>query len=118
MFGIVAAGIAIGVELGSATAGVIAVVGALALVLGATVALVWAAREDDTGDERRTDTPRTDRHPDQVERLKRRYLAGEIDEATFEERVETLLGGESDAGEVGGEQIVTEHANQPIESTE
>jgi hypothetical protein len=43
-----------------------------------------------------------DRRPDPLAELQARYVAGELDEVTFEHRVERLLAGESLAGSAGG----------------
>ncbi|WP_252700058.1 SHOCT domain-containing protein [Natronosalvus vescus] len=81
VLGVVFAGIALGLEFGSVTLGLLAAVVGLVLVLVPTAALVMIR----TGDDRGVDAG------DEVETLKERYLAGEIDEATFERRVTELL---------------------------
>lgn len=90
VLGIVSAGIAIGIELGSATAGVLAVLGGLTLVVVPLLVVVylWSSRSEPGETDEAGRTERDDR----VEALRERYVAGEIDEEAFERRVADLLG--------------------------
>ncbi|MFP8955202.1 SHOCT domain-containing protein [Natrialbaceae archaeon A-CW3] len=84
VLGVVFAGIALGLEFGSVTLGLLAALVGLVLVLVPTVALVMIFTGDDRGADAGDDA-------DPIETLKERYLAGEIDEGTFERRVDELL---------------------------
>lgn len=81
--GVVFAGIALGIELGSATVGIAAVLLGLAMVLvpiavGATML-------------RQSDDESVDEPADPVESLRTQYVDGELDEQTFERRLDALL---------------------------
>ena len=81
--GVVFAGIALGIELGSATVGIAAVLLGLAMVLvpiavGATML-------------RQSDDESVGEPTDPVESLRTQYVDGELDEQTFERRLDALL---------------------------
>ncbi|WP_323172174.1 SHOCT domain-containing protein [Natrialba sp. PRR66] len=102
VLGIVFAGIAVGMELGSPMLGVLAALLGLAIVTVPTIAVVLALRggedERDGGHDARSD----DASDDRVATLRERYMAGEIDDETFEQRIDELLSG-TDATTAGTE---------------
>lgn len=105
--GVVALGVAV---LAATTVGLVAIVGAVALLAGqadllavvvlvglvvvTTGPLLWglvvAARRVDR------EVTEADRVPDPVERVKRRYVEGDVDEAELERRLEGLLAADGD----------------------
>ncbi|WIV65712.1 SHOCT domain-containing protein [Natrialbaceae archaeon AArc-T1-2] len=92
VLGVVFAGIAVGIELGSVTLGVIAALVGLLIVLGPVLAFIIAFIGNDEGS--REDDPHTDDwEQDAVSEIKEQYLAGEIDEDTFEQRIDEMLAG-------------------------
>ena len=88
--GVLSAGIAIGIELGSPTAGVLAVLGGLALVVVPTVVLVRARVAA-------PDLETVDESAGPVEELRQQYVVGDLDETTFENRLEELLDGDTES---------------------
>ncbi|SDR16354.1 SHOCT domain-containing protein [Natronobacterium texcoconense] len=94
VLGVVFAGIAVGIEIGSLAVGVVAALLGLTIVLAPVVAAVLALSSDDAGESEQFDGERESTDP-RVETLRERYLSGELDEETFERRLDDLLG---DAG--------------------
>lgn len=95
LLGVVFAGIAIGIELGSATVGVLAVLGGLFLFMIPLMAGVylWVSGSERAETEESEQSETSD---NAVEALKERYIAGEIDEETFEALVVDRLDGRSE----------------------
>ena len=58
-------------------------------------AVVRAMADDDSSE---TDTPADDASTDPIERLRERYVAGELTEAEFEQALDRALDGSDDAG--------------------
>ncbi|ELZ04214.1 SHOCT domain-containing protein [Natrialba aegyptia] len=110
VLGIVFAGIAVGMELGSPMLGVLAALLGLAIVTVPTIAVVLALRggedERDGGHGARSD----DASDGRVATLRERYMAGEIDDETFERRVDELLSG-TDATAAGTERESSRRRN-------
>lgn len=87
VLGILFASIAVATEVGSAAAGVIVALVALAVLVVPLVAAYLMLSGGDSPD---------DRESDPISVLRQRYLDGEIDEETFERRLDVLM----DAGSV------------------
>jgi len=91
ILGAVFAGIAVGVELGSLTVGVVAALFGLAVVT-VPVAAIWMALSRDDDAEAEREVPNASHESSgAIDRLRDRYVAGEIDEETFERRLDELL---------------------------
>ena len=91
VLGVVFAGIAVGAELGSLTVGVVAALFGLA-VITVPVAAIWVALSgDDDAETDRKEPNATHESSGAIDRLRDRYVAGEIDEDTFERRLDELL---------------------------
>ncbi len=82
--GVLFAAIAVGVETGSALAAVLAGTVGVGVLVAPVVALVWWLRSTTT-------VQPVDDDGDTVDDLREQYLDGEIDEATFERRLEAFL---------------------------
>lgn len=108
VLGVVFAGIAVGVELGSPLLGALAALVGLSIVVVPAVAIYLAYSGGDAEGDRDEDT----RAEDPVDALRERYVAGEIDEETFERRMDELLAGADDpaAPESGPDATVRETA--------
>ncbi|SFC56411.1 Uncharacterized membrane protein [Halobiforma haloterrestris] len=85
VLGIVFAGIAIGVEVGSLAVGIVAALLGLTIVLVPVVAAVLVLSSDDE-----PDTVGDEPIPE-VDSLRERYLNGDLDEEAFERRLDELL---------------------------
>lgn len=84
VLGVVFAGIAIGVELGSLTLGIVAaLLGLATLLVPAVVAFLVLSSDDENDESTEESVP--------IETLHQRYANGEIDEETFEDRLDALL---------------------------
>lgn len=84
VLGIVFAGIAVAAEVGSLAVGVAAALLGLTIVLVPVVAALLVLWSDDTDEVGDVPSPR-------VESLRERYLNGDLDEETFERRLDELL---------------------------
>ncbi|ADD06139.1 DUF2078 family protein [Natrialba magadii ATCC 43099] len=85
VLGIVFAGIALGLEFGSLTLGILTALFGLAIVV---VPFIAALKVLSNGG---NDVDSTDEESDPVEALRAQYVAGELDEETFEQRLTALL---------------------------
>lgn len=86
VLGVVFAGIAVGIEVGSIAVGIIAALLGLTIVLAPVVAAVLVLSSDDGETDEIADEPTPE-----VEALRERYLNGQLDEETFERRLDDLL---------------------------
>ena len=89
VLGIAFTSVVIAVELGSVVAGLLAVIGALLLVASPLPAVGFALQNQSSRTGYTTAQRREDN--DAVTTLKEQYVAGEIDEATFEQRLSDRL---------------------------
>ncbi|MDJ1430982.1 SHOCT domain-containing protein [Halostagnicola sp. A-GB9-2] len=87
VLGVVFAGIALGVELGSIALGVVVALFGLAILLVPAVVAFMVLSSDDEDNEDDESTEKAD----PIETLQQRYANGEIDEETFEARLDALL---------------------------
>lgn len=110
VLGVVFAGIAVGVELGSLIVGVAAALFGLAVVTVPVVA-VWMALSGDDDEAERNESTANHESSDAVDQLRNRYVAGEIDEKTFERELDELLA--SDQNRQRGPETETEPKTDP-----
>lgn len=83
--GVVFAAIAVGVETGSTLVGLLAGTLGIAVIVGPLIAFAWML----TGSE--SDEAAEGEETDIVDDLREQYVAGKIDEETFERRIEGFL---------------------------
>lgn len=93
LLGVVFAGVAVAVELGSVAAGAAAAFVGLAVLI-VPIVLAYVLLSNGSEDESTLDGGKSrpaDESDDPIEVLRQRYLAGEIDEETFERQLERLV---------------------------